>query len=131
MAFELGGRKKKPWWELLLGSFGVGVGAGAGGRTDLGTSLFPGRESMLLGGGPSTPGAQATLLGASPAAAPAARTPGMFTERGITYGEEALELPREERVALAPEEIARRRKAFRPERSRRVAKRRETLLGEA
>ena len=59
------------------------------------------------------------------------KTPGLFTEGGVTYGEEALKLPREERVALAPEEITRRREAFKPERSKRVAKRRDTLLAGA
>lgn len=134
MAYELGGKKKRPWWDMLLESFGVGVGVGGGasapGGTDLRTSLFPATGSMFLGGGPATPGAQTTLLGESPAAAPAARTPGMFTERGVTYGEESIGLPPEERVALDPEEIARRRKAFKPGRSGRAAKRRETLLGE-
>ena len=112
MAYELGGVKKRPWWDLLLESFGAGVGFGGGGGT--------------------TPGAQATLLGGSPAAepaaAPAAKTPGVFTAGGVTYGSESMGLPPAERVALDPEEIARRRAAFKPERSRYAAKRRETLL---
>ena len=87
----------------------------------------PGYEKLpWKTGAPS--GSEATFLGGGPAAAPAAKALGMFTERGTTYGEEALKLPREERMALDPEEVARRRKAFKPGRSRRVAKRRETLL---
>ena len=112
MAYELGGiKKKKPWWELLLGSFGGGVG-----ETDLRTSLSPGTEPMFLGGGPAAPGAQATPLGESPAAAPAAKTPGLFTREGVTYGEEAIGTPESEWTPLEPEEIARRRKGFETER---------------
>ena len=106
MAYELGGVKKRPWWDLLLESFGAGVGFGGG----------------------TAPGAQATLLGGSPAAAPAAKTPGVFTAEGVTYGSESMGLPPAERVALDPEEIARRGAAFKPEHSRYAAKRRETLL---
>jgi len=152
MAYELGGKKKKTPWEMLLESYGVGVGAGARGGTGLLRSSGVSRALHLVGQTDiddegvgagarlgdaalpwkaSGPGAQATLLGESPVAAPAAKAPGMFTEGGVTYGEEALALPREERVALDPEEIARRRKAaFKPERSRYAAKRRKTLLGE-
>ena len=60
MALELGVKKKLPWWEEWLGAFGIG---GAGGGGDLRTSVFPERESMLLGG---VPGASA--LASSPPA---------------------------------------------------------------
>jgi len=121
--YELGGKKKKSWGELLLESYGLGVGSGGGASG----------RSMFLGGG-SAPGAQATPLGESPAtapeAAPVAKTPGMFTEGGVTYGEESMGLPPAERVPLTPEEIARRREAYESARPKYAAKRRETLLGE-
>jgi len=44
MVYELGVKKKRPWFDALLGAFGVD------GEADLGASLFPERESMLLGG---------------------------------------------------------------------------------
>ena len=129
MAYELGGKKKKSWGDLLLESFGIESGAGARGGSDLRTSLFQPTEPLSLGGGPATPGGL-RLPGESPVAAPAAKTPGLFTEGGVTYGEESMGLPEEERVPLTPDEIARRREAFKPARSKYAAKRRETLLGE-
>jgi len=96
-----------------------GVGAGA----RLGTAALPWKTA-----GPGGP----RVLGESPAAAPAAKTPGMIDIGDGQYiGEEEMDKPEAERVPLSPEEVARRRKAFKPERSRYAAKRRETLLGEA
>ena len=83
----------------------------------------------LYGGGrKKKAGAGATLLGESPAAAPA-KTPGMFTTGGVTYGEESMGKPREEWEALDPDEIERRREAYKPERSATAAKSRKRLLG--
>lgn len=53
----------------------------------------------LFGGNQKKPG--------MPMAEP--KVPGLFTEGGVTYGEEALGLSPAERVSLAPEEIERRR----------------------
>ena len=117
------------WSALFGGLFGKKKkpGTSPSPATSAGEKLLPWKM-----GAPPGPGA--TFLDGGPAATPApaaVKTPGLFTENGITYGEEALKLPREERVALDPEEIARRRKAFKPERSRYAAKRRETLLAGA
>lgn len=76
-------------------------------------------QDTVLGGSSALPWKRpAPLLGASPAKAlrrEFGRTPGLFTVSGVSYGEEEMSRPPEERVPLSPEEIERRRKQHRRE----------------
>jgi len=47
MAYELGGVKKRPWWDLFLESFGVGASIGVGTGALMGAASNPFKQPDL------------------------------------------------------------------------------------